>query len=371
MAKKVLEKPFIETIKIFSVSRPFSNFSICDDKIFYFKQNFSILIKNNLDIFMFCQYIAMFSNEKVAESSELFSCEKCQYYTVKKCNYDKHILTAKHIKSINGNEKVAKSSKSSTDHNESYTCTNCNKNYKDPSGLWRHKKKCLVIPFDDELIPENISNTQLLDLIIQQSKENNDLKHLLLDQNKVMMELVKDKNTVINNTNTSTNTNTNSHNKTFNLQFFLNETCKNAMNMSEFVDSIKLQLSDLESVGKLGYVEGLSKIIIKNLNALDVTERPVHCSDSKRDTMYVKDEDKWEKENEENHKVLKAIEDIGNKNSKMVKEWKLKNPECASSKSHKADIYSHIMIQAVCSNNDANNNKILKKIAKEVTIDKK
>jgi hypothetical protein len=142
------------------------------------------------------------------------------------------------------------------------------------------------------------------------------------------------------------------------------------MNISDFVDSIKLQLSDLENVAKIGYVEGLSKIIIKNLKALDVTERPVHCSDSKRDTMYVKDEDKWEKENENNHKVLKAIEDIANKNSKMVKEWKIKNPECSSSKSFKADVYSHIMIQAVCSNNDANNNKILKKLAKEVTIDK-
>ena len=310
----------------------------------------------------------MNGNKNVGESSGVFCCEKCEYYTVKKYNYDKHMLTSKHLTSINGNKNVAKSSKSSKDNLDLHTCCNCNKNYKDPSGLWRHKKKCLVKTCEDELIPENISNTQLIDLIVQQSKENIDLKNLLLEQNKMMMELVKDKSTVINNTNT--NTNTNSHNKTFNLQFFLNETCKNAMNMTDFVNSIKLQLSDLESVGKLGYVEGLSKIIIKNLNALDVTERPVHCSDSKRDTMYVKDEDKWEKENEENHKVLKAIEDIANKNSKMVKEWKKKNPECASSKSHKADVYSHIMIQAVCSNNDVNNNKILKKIAKEVTIDK-
>jgi protein-arginine kinase activator protein McsA len=310
----------------------------------------------------------MNSNKNVGESSTLFCCENCKYYTVKKYNFDKHNLTSKHLKSIFVNENVAKSSKSSKDHIEVHICDNCNKKYKDLSGLWRHKKKCLVKTVEDEIIPENINNTQLLDLIVQQSKENIDLKNLLLEQNKIMMELVKDKNTVINNTNTSTNTN--SHNKTFNLQFFLNETCKNAMNITDFVNSIKLQLSDLESVGKLGYVEGLSKIIIKNLNALDVTERPVHCSDSKRDTMYVKDEDKWEKENEENHKVLKAIEDIANKNSKMVKEWKRQNPECASSKSHKADVYSHIMIQAVCSNNDANNNKILKKIAKEVTIDK-
>jgi hypothetical protein len=188
-------------------------------------------------------------------------------------------------------------------------------------------------------------------------------------QNKVL-EICKNTSVTNSHNNTNTNTTTNSHNKTFNLQFFLNETCKNAMNITDFVDSIKLQLSDLENVGKIGYVEGLSKIILKNLNALDVTERPVHCSDSKRETMYVKDEDKWEKEDENNQKVLQAIEDIANKNRKQVKEWKAKNPECASSKSHKADVYSHIMIEAVCSINEANNNKILKKIAKEVTIDK-
>jgi hypothetical protein len=209
-----------------------------------------------------------------------------------------------------------------------------------------------------------------LGLILQQSKENVELKNLLLEQNKFMMELVKDKNTVINNSTNNTNTITNSNNKTSNLQFFLNETRKNAMNITDFVESIKLQLSDLESVGRLGYIEGLSKIIIKNLNALDVTERPVHCSDTKRDTMYVKDEDKWEKESEENPTVLKAIEDIANKNTKQVKEWKIKNPECASSKSCKADQYSHIVIEVVCSNNDANNKKVLKKLAKEVSIDK-
>ncbi len=142
------------------------------------------------------------------------------------------------------------------------------------------------------------------------------------------------------------------------------------MNIKDFVDSIKLQLTDLENVGRLGYVDGLSKIIIKNLNALDVTERPVHCSDPKRDTMYVKDEDKWEKEAEDNQIVLKAIEDIANKNSKQVKEWKIKNPECSSSKSNKSDQYCHILMKVVCSNNDDNNAKVLKKIAKEVTINK-
>ena len=201
---------------------------------------------------------------------------------------------------------------------------------------------------------------------------NNSSDFLVINKtsDNVMMIKISNKNNTINNSNINNNTITNSNNKTFNLQFFLNETCKNAMNITDFVDSIKLQLSDLESVGRLGYIEGLSKIIIKNLNALDVTERPVHCSDTKRDTMYVKDENKWEKDSEENPTVLKAIEDIANKNTKQVKEWKIKNPECASSKSCKADQYSHIVIEVVCSNNDANNKKVLKKLAKEVSIDK-
>ena len=298
-------------------------------------------------------------NVFVAKSSFDFYCEKCNYRTCKKSNMEKHYSTSKHTKTTLlttiDNDLVAKSS------SKKYACEKCNKYYNDRAGLWRHNKKCSN---NNNIIDEHNKTENKDELINYLIKENKEFKNLIL-------EIVKKDNSssVIN----SNNTTTNSHNKTFNLQFFLNETCKNAMNISDFVDSIKLQLSDLENVAKIGYVEGLSKIIIKNLNALDVTERPVHCSDSKRDTMYVKDEDKWEKENENenNHKVLKAIEDIANKNSKLVKEWKQKNPECASSKSHKADIYSHIMIEAVCSNNDANNNKVLKKIAKEVTIDKK
>ena len=290
------------------------------------------------------------TNIKVPKGSEKYVCETCDYITCRESQYNRHLSTPKHQIRKNTNENVPKSS-------TEYAC-NCGKKYKHSSSLWNHQQKCKP-PIKDA------SNNYIVDkdLVMLLIKENSELKTMMIDTQNQMLEVIKT------GTHNTTN-NTNSHNKTFNLQFFLNETCKNAMNINEFVDSIKLQISDLENVGKIGYVEGLSKIIIKNLNALDVTERPVHCSDSKRDTMYVKDEDKWEKENEDNHKVLKAIEDIANKNSKMVKEWKTKNPECASSKSHKADVYSHIMIEAVCSNNDTNNNKILKKIAKEITIDK-
>ena len=303
------------------------------------------------------------------ENSPKYNCKYCDYNCCKNSDMKKHCLTIKHI---TREKEYNMDTKNTT---PIFHICDCGKKYNYHSGLWKHKQKCNYsatnspcgdknnYDSEDNKNSEELPETEKTDkeLIILLLKQNNEL------QNKVI-EICK--NSSINNSHNNNITNTNSHNKAFNLNFFLNETCKNAMNITEFVDSIKLQLSDLENVGKIGYVEGLSKIIIKNLNALDVTERPVHCSDSKRDTMYVIDEDKWEKENENNHKVLKAIEDIANKNSKMVKEWKSKNPECASSKSHKADVYSHIMIQAVCSNNDTNNNKILKKIAKEVTIDK-
>ena len=288
--------------------------------------------------------------------SKKYCCKNCDYETSRKSNIELHFKSIKHQNTINGdngdtNKQILSNNKQK---NTNLICEICNKQYMSRNGLWKHKKICNN--------QENVASHQPEDkeLINYLIKENQEFKNLIL-------EIVK-KDNITNSNNTITHTN--SHNKTFNLNFFLNETCKNAMNISEFVDSIKLQLCDLENVGKIGYVEGLSKIIIKNLKALDVTERPVHCSDSKRDTMYVKDENKWEKESENNEKVLKAIENIANKNSKMVKEWKTKNPECASSKSFKADVYSHIMIQAVCSNNDTNNKKILKKIAKEVTIDK-
>jgi hypothetical protein len=305
-------------------------------------------------------------DNKKNQKSSLFLCEKCSFETTRKSQFDRHLLTSKHTRITNDNKM----------DNEKvpilYNCI-CGNKYNYLSGLCKHKKKCSFLNNKQEEDKECLNNdTHMLSkLVLEVVKSNNELQKQNQEFQQKMIESFQEvcKNNSTINHNIS-NSNINSNNKTFNLQFFLNETCKNAMNITDFVNSIKFQLSDLENVAKIGYVEGLSKIIIKNLNALDVTERPVHCSDSKRDTMYVKDDDKWEKENEDNHKVLKAIEDIANKNSKMVPEWKKKNPECASSKSHKADVYSHIMIQAVCSNNDTNNSKILKKIAKEVTIDK-
>jgi hypothetical protein len=225
-----------------------------------------------------------------------------------------------------------------------------------------HKKNCPIIENSEnnQNIEQNIDKKdELINYLI---KENQEFKNLIL-------EIVK-KDTITNNNN---NINNNSHNKTFNLNFFLNETCKDAMNIMDFVDSLKLQLSDLENLGKLGYVDGISKIIVQNLKSLDETKRPVHCTDSKREVMYVKDDNKWEKENENKQKMRKVIKHVTHKNSKLLKEFKTKYPGCEKSDSKYSDKYDKLIIEAMGGKGDNDlekEDKIIRNIAKVVIIDK-
>jgi hypothetical protein len=222
-------------------------------------------------------------------------------------------------------------------------------------------------------------NDEFKDLIINQ---NDEFKNLIINQNKVIIEqnnkafeshnqlLEVCKNGIINNSITQVN----SHNKTFNLNVFLNEDCKDAMNITDFVDSIKFQLADLEHMGRVGYVDGISNIILKNLKALDVTKRPVHCTDQKRETIYIKDAGVWTKEEEDNKKVRKMIKSVAFRNSKSIRLFKEKYPDCIKSESKYSDTYSKIIIEAMgggskCNDYDSEN-KIIRKIAKEMTIDK-
>jgi hypothetical protein len=254
-----------------------------------------------------------------------------------------------------------------------YVC-DCGKYYKHLPSLYKHKKICkeieseTTISVKKEYNLEDKNNIEMLtDLVQTQIKENKELRDILKEQNKIMFKMSENVGSTI------TTSNINSNNKTFNLQIFLNEHCKDAMNIMDFVDSLKLQLSDLENVGKLGFVEGISNIIVKNLKALDVHKRPVHCSDSKREVMYVKDEDKWEKDTDERLKLRKAIKHIAHKNSKLIPEFKAKHPDCGKSDSQYSDQYNKLVIEAMggSGNEDIDNeNKIIKKIAKEVTIDK-
>ena len=259
---------------------------------------------------------------------------------------------------MNYDANVAKSRKKSQ---EEYSCEKCAKQYNDYSGLWRHKKKC-------EKEPDS-------NLVIQLLKQNDEFKHLIIDQNKTILEqnsqlLEVCKNGIINNSVTQVNSN----NKTFNLNVFLNEDCKDAMNITDFVDSIKFQLADLEHMGRVGYVDGISNIILKNLKALDIHKRPVHCTDQKRETIYIKDAGVWTKEDDDNKKVRTLIKKVAFRNSKCIRLFKEKYPDCIKSESRHSDTYSKIIIEAMGGGSKVNDfdseNKIIRKIAKEMTIDK-
>jgi hypothetical protein len=274
-----------------------------------------------------------------------FNCINCHFKSCKKTDYDRHLSTQKHKNNVlttDDNQEYAKK----------YICDLCEKEYSDRAGLWRHKKKCVSHPITNS---ENIA-------------ADKDLIMMLVKQNTELMEILKNG---TNNNNQSHNTN--SLNKTFNLQFFLNETCKDAMNIMDFVESIQLQLSDLEKVGEIGYVEGISNIITSKLKSLDITQRPIHCTDKKREVLYIKDEDKWEKEDEQKKKVRKAIKRVASKNIQLLPKFKEAHPDCIKAASRFSDQYNKMIVESMGGSGDNDlekEDKIIKKITNVTTIDK-
>jgi hypothetical protein len=261
---------------------------------------------------------------------------------------------------INDNKKMPKNAESL------YICI-CGNTYKYLSGLSRHKKNCNIEEIPKEELPDQ-QQSVTPELVLELIKNNKELQQIILDQHNTLNNLVK--NGIANN---NTNSLNNNNNKTFNLQFFLNETCKDAMNIMDFVDSIKLQLADLEKVGEVGYTQGISSIITTNLKALDVKQRPVHCTDKKRETMYIKDENKWEKEDEENTRLRKAITQVANKNIRLLSKFREKYPEYKNSSSKISDKYDKIALEAMGGGGDNNKDKedkIIHNISKCVVIDK-
>jgi hypothetical protein len=292
-----------------------------------------------------------------------FSCECCYYYTSNKKDYEKHLSTSKHQKVLNGsNLEVVEVHKIPM-----YTCE-CSKTFKTHGGLWKHRKKCDNNTINSESEVKLLTNMVLA--VVKQNqeilKENTELKHIIMDTQTQMIKVLE------NGTTQNSHNTTNSHNKAFNLNFFLNETCKDAMNITDFVESIKLQLSDLERVGELGYVEGISNIIVKNLKGLDVTQRPVHCTDKKRETMYIKEDDKWEKD-EEQKKMHKMVRKVADKNARMLPKFKEAHPDCIKSASLYSDQYNQIIMEAMGGRGDNDfekEEKIIKKVSKEVMVEK-
>jgi hypothetical protein len=209
--------------------------------------------------------------------------------------------------------------------------------------------------------------TNIMDMCLTMFKENKDFKDLLMEQMKQLIDISKEgRNTVINNTCNTTNTR-------FNLNVYLNETCKDAVNMVDFVDSLHLQLSDLEETGKLGYSNGMSRIFINGLKDMDACKRPIHCSDLKRETLYIKEDDVWEKDNEERDKIKKAIRKIEQKNIQQIPIWIKAHPNCVISANRDSTPYLKMVMQSTGGPNadeTANMNKIISNIAREVFINK-
>ena len=284
-----------------------------------------------------------------------YICDACGIETSNKRDYNKHLLTAKH----------ANRTKLKQLETYRFSCKHCSKKYKARNSLWYHEKKCKPVPVPAPEPNKSIFITELPD-------NNNSLTMMVVELMKSNQELQKQMLELCKNNNTTVNSHNNNNNKTFNMQFFLNEQCKDAMNIMDFVDTFKLDFSDLERVGEIGYVESMSNIIIQKLNEMDIYKRPIHCSDVKRETLYVKDKNVWEKENGTHDKLRLAIRYIGKKNTDMLNKWCEAHPGSCDSDNYLNDIYMEMVMQAMGGRGDReeNENKIMRKIARSVLIDK-
>ena len=305
----------------------------------------------------------MVVNEKMPENAKNYDCTLCDFRCSKLSNYRNHLVTAKHQKRQISNESSMFVNEKMLPHAEvikKFICDGCEKSYKDNSGLWRHKKKCQE-KNKVEAKPDN-------DMVMLLLKENHEFKQMIVEQNKQNHELQKQMLELAQKPTTTINGNNNCNNR-FNLNVFLNETCKDAMNITDFVNSLKLTLQDLEKTADVGYIKGITNIIVNGLNELDVSKRPIHCSDIKRETLYIKDNNAWEKEDQEKKKITRAIRHISIRNAKQIGEWTKENNGYNDSSNKKSDKYLKIVSEAN-GGEPEEINKIISNISNKVVIDK-
>jgi len=295
-------------------------------------------------------------------------CEKCNYATCKKSSWSKHITSKKHLEK--------------EDLVPQHMCDVCDKTYKGKSGLWKHNKVCAIAsakPTETEIAQLTLvimDRNKEIDMMNKEIRTMNEKMDTISVQNKELTEVVKQCMTKVGNTTTNShNTNShNSHNSHFNLQFFLNETCKDALNMTDFISSIVIKLTDLQKVQKDGYVDGMTAIISNALDSLDTNKRPIHCSDLKRETMYIKEGDVWEKDNDEKKNMKDMIRFVEHKSIKTIPAWEKNNPECIKG-DHKDNVTYLKMVHQVTGGNlqkeDENIDKIIHNVAKTITIEKR
>jgi hypothetical protein len=330
------------------------------------------------------KYIEMLT-KKAPKSSKKYLCQCCDYYTSRKSQYVRHVSTEKHKNTISLTESELNLTNDKEKTSE-YICKKCNKVYMSRVGLWYHQKKCINLDTnivsnseiisvndmqnnsdtdndeifslnpDDEEVDFKLTTKMFYDLL----KQNNELQKSLIE---LSSKQIMGNNNIIN-----------SQNKTFNLQVFLNETCKDALNISDFIEQIQISITDLEETGRLGYAEGISKVFLKNMTDIDYNKRPVHCSDIKRETFYVKDNDEWTKDDDYKTILTNAIKRVAHKNMKKIKDWQILNPYYNDPDSKQNDKYLKIMLNSMSGStkeeSDKNHEKIIKNVAKKTAINK-
>jgi hypothetical protein len=305
--------------------------------------------------------------KKLKKNLHRFVCENCDFKCYMKCDWDKHIMRPKHINAVSGNNMETKKLK------KTYTCE-CGKSFLSNSGLWKHKKSC-VEP-EEPLANNDFDNPE--NLIKYLMKENAEFKQLLIDQNKQMMaqnnNMMSQNDRIIELSKNVGNNNNSNNTNSFNLNMYLNETCKDALNIMDFVNQLKIGLKELEETGRLGFANGISKIFIDGLKQIDINNRPVHCSDSKRETLYIKSNNEWNKEDGERKILTSALKHVANKNIKQISEWTKVHPDYNDSDSKDNDRFLQIVSEAMSGSTQdetiKNYNKIIKNIAKETVIEK-
>ena len=312
--------------------------------------------------------------QKIAKKKLIYTCDMCEYITHNKYDFSKHVLTPKHI---SRNSKYELEQKIAKNRNDSYSCSVCNKPYKSRNGLWYHAQKCKSKPIDppSDLVPQS-----QMTIVIELLKQNQSFKDMMIEQQQQLLEYQQKSDhrqdqliEAVKDGKLGNTTNTINSNNKFNLNVFLNEKCKNAMTLTDFVNSMKLTVEDFINTGELGFVEGLSQVMISKINNMDLYDRPLHCTDLKRETVYIKDSDKWEKDDDK-VRLRKAVKGVAYKNERMRPIWYEETPEVdilGSANCEKFFKYSKSALGGYGKEQTKSfEDKVIRNIIKEVTIDK-
>ena len=307
----------------------------------------------------------------VPKTTSLFNCETCHYASCNKSKYERHLLTNKHKNNII----VTECNDEGPGKSNIFSCKNCNKIYKSRVGLWRHCKLCSPDIDKNNIAEKKEKSIQInSDLILEILRENQEFKALLIEQQKenttIMNKMVDLSQQQINNpTMVNSNNTTNNNHQKFNLNFFLNETCKDAMNIQEFLENLVVTFEDLLTIGNAGFVNGVSDILVKQLRDLDVSKRPIHCTDAKRETIYLKENNDWNKDDKENTKLKNVIQKVEYKNVVSLREWCNENPDAKVNNTSNNILKDKIYLQTL-QGDDRTRNKIIKNLTKEVIVEK-